>query len=228
MGTKTLLKFYSIIIVGLLILLPVNDASAQDTKWCYELSVVAGANFGPSPQAGNIERYTFTPGVGGSLQSFSFFFYPVGTTVTDYVLAGVGEGVGLASATMVAGGSDGTVFTFGGGNARVVDLSLCAGAIRDGRVNASDLAALAAVYPTSEGFEVWAINPQNGQGSFVFTVSRQQINEARLLSESADENQLVASNEDETIFVYLLASGECQLNYFSRDGQMRDFRFNCG
>ena|GEM_PF-6699838 len=68
------------------------------------------------------------------------------------------------------------------------------GSIRDGRINARDLAAPDALYCTVEqGISVWAINLE-GQGTFSFAVTKQQINAAFDTAVSSGVNQVIGSD----------------------------------
>ena len=101
-----------------------------------------------------------------------------------------------------AGGSY-TLTISGPGNVTIVGIN-SGGAINDGRINAFDLAAPYAVYCTSNGVEVWAIDSA-GHGSLAFTASSDAVSAV----DASAANALVM--EGAGIRLFKLSSGELQV-----------------
>lgn len=109
--------------------------------------------------------------------------------------------------------------------------SRCAGAgtiFIDGRLNYRDLAARAAVYQTSEGYSVWRIDDETGEGTLAFTVTVDEIFNA-FLSFNPDDpaNKVIKISDDGVASFIALTSYECQLNYTSLDGFIRSTVIPC-
>ncbi|MAU08189.1 MAG: hypothetical protein CL607_00085 [Anaerolineaceae bacterium] len=109
--------------------------------------------------------------------------------------------------------------------------SRCAGASTifvDGRLNYRDLAARAAVYQTRDGYEVWRIDDETGEGTLAFTVTVDEIFDA-FISFNPDNpvNKVIRTSDDGVASFIALSSYECQLNYTSLDGFIRSTVIPC-
>jgi hypothetical protein len=102
----------------------------------------------------------------------------------------------------------------------------CNGAILDGRLNKTDLGALAFVYPAADGFSVWELNLGDMQGYEQFTVSAADVSSALADAASSGVNQQIGSSENGTT-LFALAGGQCQMNHFELDGKLNEFIFDC-
>jgi hypothetical protein len=154
-------------------------------------------------------------------------FAPAGTTVTYAVFLNERDILTFAgpfgSATVFSN------FPMAGGAATAtrVDGSFCRG-MTDGRMNMDDQAALAAIYPSASGFDVYAINGGTGEGVWSFSVTMADIDAALAAAAANGAHQMINGDEARGIGLYALTDGQCQLNYFSVDGHLREFRFACG
>jgi hypothetical protein len=115
-----------------------------------------------------------------------------------------------------------------GGGHFSAETELCGGAeLQDGRLNFSDAAALAVIYPTeSEGYLIYTIDPVTSRGEPVLRVTRRQVN-AALDDATAPggAHTLIGSYNDITLWA--LNSGECQMNSLYADGSLSEFIFRC-
>lgn len=85
--------------------------------------------------------------------------------------------------------------------------------------------ALAAIFPATAGFDVYAIDPATGQGTFAFRIIRAQVFAAQL--EAFESGEPVVINEGSGVTVYALPSGECLLQTSFPDGKTFDLIFAC-
>lgn len=97
--------------------------------------------------------------------------------------------------------------------------------IADGRLNADDLAAPAALYATDDGYTVYAINPATGNGSRALSVTAVQVTDALTEATTSGVNTLIGTAG--SISLWALTSNECQLNAFAADGSLYEFIFAC-
>lgn len=107
-----------------------------------------------------------------------------------------------------------------------VEWAYCDGAIMDGRLNSSDLGALAYVYPAADGFSVWELNLGDMKGYQQFTATRADIAAAIALANETGVNQAIGTTERGTS-LWALVGGTCQLNHFELDGKINEFAFVC-
>lgn len=95
---------------------------------------------------------------------------------------------------------------------------LTTGGIQDGRENAEDNGALAAVYPETKSIDVYAIDPATGNG---FLVGQINLSEYKDVPPPA-ENQLILSATNpyngNPVNLYRLTTGEWQINTVNPDG----------
>lgn len=118
--------------------------------------------------------------------------------------------------------------TISGGGVFSADAAPCGGLeLYDGRLNPTDAAALAIIYPTSAGgYDIFAIDPATSRGELVIRATRRQVNAA--LAEATAPggvNTLIDSFGDITLWA--LNSGECQLNSLYEDGSLNELIFQC-
>ncbi len=107
----------------------------------------------------------------------------------------------------------------------------CTGALPadDGRLNTTDPASLAVVYAnrSTNGFDVYLIDPATGSGALVIRASRAEVEAARQAATApGGVNTLVAASGP--VSLWALTSGECQRNAFYPDGSLDEFIFVCG
>ena len=86
-------------------------------------------------------------------------------------------------------------------------------------------AALGNVFGTEYGIAVWRYYPEHEQAFFSFAVTYEEIELAHELVEATGENILLAHEGDITMWV--LTSGECQVNSPHVDGHVDENVFGC-
>lgn len=97
-----------------------------------------------------------------------------------------------------------------------VGLENCLGGkIGDGRLNdgGDQLAAPVAVYDTDQGLDVYLINPENGNGDKIFTVTDAEV---AGVGDAPTQNTLLDGAKG--VGLYRLTSGEFQINATNFDG----------
>ena len=94
------------------------------------------------------------------------------------------------------------------------------GKIGDGRLNdgSDQLAAPVAVYDTDQGLDVYLINPENGNGDKIFTVTDDEV-------AKVDDEPIINTMLDgaKGVVLYRLTSGEFQINATNFDGSLYVF-----
>jgi hypothetical protein len=98
----------------------------------------------------------------------------------------------------------------------------------DGRLNPYDAATLAIIYAngSTQGYDIFAVNPTTSRGTLVIRATRAQVNAALAdATASGGVNTLIAARGD--ISLWALTSGECQMNSFYADGSLSEFIFDC-
>ncbi len=98
-------------------------------------------------------------------------------------------------------------------------------ALNDGRLNANAAASPAAIYPTDDGYAIYAVDPATGNGARVLDVTNAQVGAALATATSTGANTQIAAFEG--ISLWALTSNECQMNAFAGDGALFEFVFGC-
>ena len=181
----------------------------------------------------------FTPAVAGIWDSESgswvqFHYNPHETNnVLDYYFA-VSDNQNAFASSAMEWASVWANDEFGGwaydssrATAEEVDWGYCDGSVMDGRLNASDLGALAYVYPTTDGYSVWELNLGDMKGYEQFAVSAADIAAASATANETGVNQQIGVTTERGTTLWALAGGQCQMNHFEQDGKINEFAFDC-
>ena len=222
--------FLGFLLLMSLFIVSLRQTSAQQLFACLRFDVTVGDAGILLVDVFDVETQT-----GGSIE-FQVGL-AAGTTVTRVFLIpnNIGYTVGTDLVTVSGGlvrgelrtNVDGT-----GGSVVELPLSECGlelgtrTAITDGRLNAADLAGLAAIYRQSNGYAIWQID-SSGNGAPSFDVSVEQMVNGLMSTAESNEHALIHTSADGKITFWVLTTAECQLNYVSEDGHTRSFVFNC-
>jgi hypothetical protein len=99
--------------------------------------------------------------------------------------------------------------------------------INDGRLNINQLGSLAIIYKNSAtgGYDLYAVNPETGEGKMVIRTTRDAVNQALGRAITDGSNTLIQTSG--AISLWALTSNECQMNSFNLDGSLDEFVFDC-
>lgn len=96
----------------------------------------------------------------------------------------------------------------------------------DGRLNWADPAApIVVYYEQDKHFDIFAVNPDNGNGTRILRLLLSDIRTAVARAETRNENGIIRQLDGLT--VYALAGGTCQVNTWQFDGKPYEFEWAC-
>jgi hypothetical protein len=185
----------------------IGSASAA-TTYCIAWSI-RFTNTGSQPLTIDSSLYSLDPEI--QLVSAQTFTLPPGETRDARVL-GFAPRYAWFAITFLSHPS----FSYEFLNYGQVGLENCLGGkIGDGRLNdgGDQLAAPVAVYDTDQGLDVYLINPENGNGDKIFTVTDDEVTN---VGDAPAENTMLDGAKG--VGLYRLTSGEFQINATNFDG----------